>query len=232
MKRLRLNHTDNNQHGFTIIELLIATAVFAVILLVVTAGVMTFTRDYYKGIIQSNTETVARTIENTLGQAIQFSPVADTSGPWPAIVSSGNIHGYCINGTSYGYVLGEQLNPGGSGNVTNQVLLANPGVICNDTLQATMVSTSPELMGENMRLAVLTIAPLTGTIGAYTINVRVVFGNDDLLCSPNEIAGSCNTPAAMSSIADYQTPDLQCKGNTGSQFCSVSQLSTVVKKRL
>jgi len=228
--------SEGHSGGFTIIELLMATAVFSVILLVITAGIMLFTHDYYKGIIQANTQSVARNIINTFGQGIQFSPTTDISGTWPKIqdngMGTGAIHGYCINGIRYGYVLGKQLNQGVSGYAASQVLVADTGLPCSDSLVAQMPNDASELMGKHMRLAQFNVARITGSVDSYSIDVRVVYGDDDLLCSPNEVPRSCSTQAAMGSLADYQTPDLQCKGNTGSQFCAVSELSTVVKKRL
>jgi prepilin-type N-terminal cleavage/methylation domain-containing protein len=229
---MKIHHTRLRDNGFTIIELLVATAVFSVILLVITAGIMLFTRDYYKGVIQANTQNVARTIVNTFGQGIQFSPATNISGTWPKIQDSGAIHGYCINGISYGYILGKQLNPGASGYAANQVLVADSGIACYDALSAQMPNDAAELMGKHMRLAQFNVAQVAGSTDAYSIDVRVVYGDDDLLCSPNEVARSCSSQTAMPNLSDYQTPDLQCKGNVGSQFCAVSELSTVVKKRL
>ena len=58
----RHDRTQSSQSGFTIVELMIATLVFAMVLLVITVGVMSFTRAYYRGINQSNTQRVARAV--------------------------------------------------------------------------------------------------------------------------------------------------------------------------
>ncbi len=88
--------------GFTVIELMIATIVFAVILLVVTAGVLQFTRQYYKGINSSNTQAAARAIIDDMTRAIQFN-----GGDINPLTYSGKPAGYCIGGYKrYSYVLG------------------------------------------------------------------------------------------------------------------------------
>jgi hypothetical protein len=65
-----------------------------------------------------------------------------------------------------------------------------------------------------MRLGDLTINPLGG--GAYTVHVRVIYGDSDVLTSPN---GS-----------DWS--NVTCQGGAGSQFCAVSDLTTTVQTRL
>jgi prepilin-type N-terminal cleavage/methylation domain-containing protein len=66
--------------GFTIVELMISTLVFSVILLVVTFGIVHFTNSYYRGINGSTTQDTARTIVDSVTQAIQFSSGTITSG--------------------------------------------------------------------------------------------------------------------------------------------------------
>src|SRR4051812_8577751 len=85
-----------NQSGFTIIELLIATVIFALVLLVITTGVLQFTRQYYKGVISSHTQSAARAIADDVTRALQFGvgsvqPLT-TNGTSPA----GQTYGYCI----------------------------------------------------------------------------------------------------------------------------------------
>ncbi len=68
-----------------------------------------------------------------------------------------------------------------------------------------------------MRLATLDIEPSANPVNIdpqhpilYEITIRVVYGDDDLLNSDHNL----------------------CVGGAGSQFCSISELSTVVQKRL
>jgi prepilin-type N-terminal cleavage/methylation domain-containing protein len=62
-----------NSKGFTIIELLIATVIFSVILLVITGAIVQFGRIYYKGVVQSRTQERTRAITDSVVRNIQFS---------------------------------------------------------------------------------------------------------------------------------------------------------------
>jgi prepilin-type N-terminal cleavage/methylation domain-containing protein len=69
----KLNRTRSYSSGFTILELMIASAVFAVVLLVVAIGAISLTNSYYKGITSSDVQSVARAIMSEVSQSIQFS---------------------------------------------------------------------------------------------------------------------------------------------------------------
>jgi hypothetical protein len=93
----------------------------------------------------------------------------------------------------------------------------NGGVLSNN---------SHEFLGENMRLARLQITPLAS--GFYSVTVRIVYGEPELLCSPG-VAGDC----ALKTTTTYlNAADLGCKGFAGSQFCSASELTTTVQRRI
>src|SRR5215813_11934354 len=64
--------TTDRAGGFTILELLIASGVFAVILLVVAVGVIRFSNDYYRGVTASKTQSAARAIMLRVSQSIEF----------------------------------------------------------------------------------------------------------------------------------------------------------------
>jgi hypothetical protein len=80
----------------------------------------------------------------------------------------------------------------------------------------------------------------TGTL--WNVTVGVVYGDNDLLCdanvTPSTASHGCAAKApaftadsqVMSTVTAGHT--LSCKSATGSQFCSVVVLNTVVKKRL
>ena len=62
----------NKQNGFTIVELLIASAVFSFVILGASVAIIQISRLYYKGIIVSNTQTSAKAILDSITQAIQY----------------------------------------------------------------------------------------------------------------------------------------------------------------
>jgi prepilin-type N-terminal cleavage/methylation domain-containing protein len=240
MKQRRSCTIIQDKSGFTIIELLVATSVFSVILLVVTTGIMSFTKSYYKGITETDTQNVARNIMNGIAQAIQFSSAE--SGFVPLGAPGGSDTGaFCINNTRYSYVVGKELTdttpvPAGQ---TAHVLVMDSAPNCSTSTPglnvtgALAMAGKQELVSPSMRLAKLTVG-LQSAAGAspkaYAVAVRVVYGDDDLLCSPG-VPGSCASSATMSA-SNLARSDIQCKSTAGSQFCSVSDLSTVVEKRL
>src|SRR5688572_1794031 len=95
------------ERGFTILELLVATIVFSVVLLLVTAGIMQITRVYYKGVTETNTQNTARTIVDTISQAIQFSG-GDVTVTNPAAVP-GTDYAFCVGNEQFSYRLGWQV---------------------------------------------------------------------------------------------------------------------------
>lgn len=220
------------EHGFTIVELMIATLVFSTILLLITIGVLDFNKTYYQGVIQSNTQNVARQVLENVSQAIQFSANSIST----ATKTAGKSRGFCIGDQLYSYLIGYQLVDGSiSGHQAHHTLVRETLSGCDSSssarnLQAvgSLPSDGTELLGQHMRLAVLDVS--SGVIsGTYDIKVRVVYGDDDLLCSPSGVPGSCNSTATMTK---YNYPDLRCKPQIGSQFCAVSELATTVGQRL
>jgi len=197
-------------------ELLIATVVFSVVLLVVTAGILQIARVYYKGVTEANTQNTVRTIIDTISQAIQFSGGDVTSTP--AITTPGSSYAFCVGNQQFSYTSGWQVedSPNVSLNQTNHALVQRSIAGCSSSTAAQNVRnpsvTGRDLVGPHMRLANLVVSNIGPN--QYRIQVRVVYGDNDLL----------NTPTAITA---------NCKGiRAGTQFCSVSELSTVVIKRV
>src|SRR6185437_9676288 len=58
--------------GFTIVELMIAAAIFSLVLILLSYGVIRFNQAYYGGLVQSSTQNAARSIIDNISQAIQL----------------------------------------------------------------------------------------------------------------------------------------------------------------
>lgn len=238
-----------HEQGFTIVELMVATAVFSVIMLVVSAGAISLARQHTKGIIANSTQNVTRTALNEVSQAIQFSAGgvstltssddgdcknAEDGGD----CSAGTDTGYCINGEPYYFVLGKQLN-GTTASASKHVLVTTDSA-CSSTAPdlnldfASMSLSNPrELLGDRMRLVAFNI---THDDSLYVVTMRIAYGDDDLLCSPS-IDGACDSGGdavmqSQSTAGSFASPDLKCRGGTGSQYCYVSEISTTVAGRL
>ncbi len=226
------------EQGFTIIELMIATLVFSVILVVITVGVLSFTNSYYRGVNSSSTQTAARSIADTITQAIQFSkPTQVVSTPTPAA----SLQTFCAGTKQFLYQLGTQVSSSTYGLYVLPYDISQPcttatGTTAKATLEAAKKPAGVELLGKSMRLAAINVSAAT-TPGTYKVSVRVAYGDADLLCN-STISPSTNTGGCAPSAPGYAltTPvlgtDVNCKSTKGRQFCSVSALATAAQSRM
>jgi type II secretory pathway pseudopilin PulG len=235
---------NHSEAGFTIVELMIATLVFTVILVVVTAGVLSFTKEYYKGLNSSATQRTARDIMTAIAQGIQYAgasnQVLDNRND-PANDATGAI---CVGNVHYYYYIG-RVYDGSTGNF-GVFRTTDPTYPCTPMPSTTYPSfptgfTGTELLGPHMRLTDINAGPDNSV---YDISVGVAYADDDssgkadLLCIPNlGSPGGCNPsdgPMTPVILGDQNTDGGQvlCKIQTGSQFCAVSHLSTSVQTRL
>jgi prepilin-type N-terminal cleavage/methylation domain-containing protein len=216
------SHRFNDQ-GFTILELLVATSVFTIVLLVVAVGAVSFTNSYYKGIASSKTQAADRNIIASLAQSIQF-------GKSLVPVSSGSVAGFCIDNTLYAYVVGQQVTDSAPQVAKHQAyhgLVQSIGGSCSAGIPANIAAAlgapgsinlpagARELLGQRMRISALTISQV-GSL--YTVHARVMYGDDDLFIP---VIGA--VPSWSQEL---------CAGKSGSQFCAVSDLTTTVQQRL
>lgn len=200
--------------GFTIIELLIAMAVFSVVLLVLTTGMLQISRLYYKGITTAKTQETARQVMDEISRSIQFGggTVTGTAAPAP-----GTTQYFCIGDKQYSYLLGKQLsdNPDPATQTKNalvvQAFSGGCGSASQNLLTGATGSDIRELLGPNMRLSKLELTNLNPPSDLWRLDLRIVHGEDDLL---NPAKDNCGGARA------------------GGQFCAASELRTVVKKRV
>lgn len=151
-----MKHLD--RRGFTIIELLIATVTFSLVLLIITGAIIQFSRVYYKGVVTSKTQETARSVADELARAAQFSRSYDGS----------NSSAYCFGNKVFSY--GKET-----------AMDASKGVVTKNGSCApdfTLSGSNRQLLGENMNLIDLSVAPnAEGT--RYTISVTVAYGSKD-----------------------------------------------------
>ncbi len=220
-----MTKAKDRSRGFTIVELMVSTMVFSIVLLLVTAGIIQVARVYYKGVTESNTQNAARSIIDNISQAIQFSgdDVSGTPGSTP-----GQDYKFCLGNTHVSYKLGRQVknNPSGSDQTWHAIVANNisgcPGTAAQTLNQQT--TSGRDLMPQDMRLSNLVVSRVgTSEPAQYRVTVRVVYGDSDLIYSP----------ADPTAATGYERTDAACRAQTiGTQFCAASELSTVVVKRV
>jgi prepilin-type N-terminal cleavage/methylation domain-containing protein len=219
--------------GFTIIELMISTIVFSIILLGATTAVIQIGRMYYKGLVVSQTQETARRVIDDISREIQFSDKRIVRpAPVQYSISGGQItvNVFCVGTTRYSYVLGLQVN--NDNNLSEHRLrhtlwqdeVDNPDVCATDPAilpgdpynapdlsQARPTANGKELIGRFMRLTDLTV---NDTTDPNALSITVIYGDDDVL-QPDG-----NNPVS-------------CRGAVeGAQWCAVSSLATQVRPRI
>jgi prepilin-type N-terminal cleavage/methylation domain-containing protein len=228
-------NTDTKQRGFTIVELMMATLVFSVIMLVAAGAVVRFTSNFQRGIAATNTQNAARSVIDSISQAVQFG-----GGNAPKDLAKDSKPGWCVGPTRYSYVLGKQLNGKVDATSTRYALVEDSTGITACGGEAQNVAgngtiAGQELLGENMRLVKFDITAADAYLGLWNVTIKVAYGDDEVLCSPS-VTGSCDSNVKpqvyLTTPEQLSLPDLQCKVGTGNQYCAISELKTTVQRRV
>ncbi len=211
-----MRRSGTEQAGFTVLELMIATLVFSVILTVITSGVISFTNRYYRAANSSATQNTAQAILDTVTQAIQFG-----KGDVPDLTHVTDVNGHMCAGGQYISFNQADGKYTGTGSQTGFQIGPDSG--------ACISTNSPrQLINKNMRIAHFLVTASSNNI--YNVELAIAYGDDDLLCAPESVPGSCDDGAA--DLSSFWYKDITCKVKTDSQFCAVSHLKTSVQKRL
>lgn len=236
--------------GFTVVELMIATTVFSIILLLALAGFLQIGHLFYKGVNITRTTDVAKQIATSIKNDIAFDP-EDTAidlNSSPVIVDgigTVNRQYFCAGSKRYAFILGRQLDAAAQAEEMETgvsgwhkfALLKDKDEVsgCPDPFGGanSIDPNNPdnpvtELLGDKMRLSNLTVCQLGLAVaewppcpaGAadvnlnslYTLNVRIAYGDNDVMNNPSSTTASCiSSPAA-------------------SRYCFVTDLRTTAKK--
>lgn len=208
---MRRKHIATNQQGFTIVELMIATVIFSMVLLICGYAIIHVGRMYYKGMITNRTQDVARKVIDDVVSTIQFG----TGDPSAFVrhVTDGSREAYCFGGVRYTF--DRTLSLGNAGNQLRHVLwkdrVGTGECVPVDLTLATPSNTGVEMLGENMRLPEFTVSSTDHIV--WSVRIRVSYGDSPELFED----------------ANYQV----CKGtNAGGQFCAVSEFNTTTTRRV
>jgi prepilin-type N-terminal cleavage/methylation domain-containing protein len=224
-----------SEKGFTIVELMIATAVLATMLLILTIMLLSIGKLYYRGLNQARVQDSVRNVTDDISAELQLASNGVQVGG-PVMISNGGtqvqIAAYCIGTTRYTYNIGTQIGTG-----TDTTTPPTPQiqhVLWKDTNTSggcaplNLAAANPsggvptssdgaEMAPPNSRLTNFSITgtPAGSTNSPFVISIEIAYGNADLLTAVSGPAGSVN-----------------CRGGTGDQYCATSSLVTTVVKRL
>jgi prepilin-type N-terminal cleavage/methylation domain-containing protein len=196
------------ENGFTLVELLIATAVFSLVLVVFLSAFIRISQLFYKGVTMSNTQESARNVVQDISDDLQFfqqQPVAPTGANY-----------FCIGSHRYSWNLGVQVSSSTYGVAREQI----PSSTCPSTAsQPVPVGTTKyeELLDPGMQVNKLSLSSCVN--GQCVISIHLVsYGSDNtVLISPSGLR-----PA-------YQANDAVCSGPaTSSEFCATADYTSTV----
>jgi prepilin-type N-terminal cleavage/methylation domain-containing protein len=219
---------QKNLRGFTIVELLIATAVFSIILMAAVAGFLQIGRIFYKGVVNTQTQAVTKRALDSITADMQnssFFTEPATSAEGYTYFCSGNVR-YTINPDKIVDISNPDYSPdnGTFGILRDKLLGSNacapPCESAPCASGAVEFSNPQELLGSRMRLDALIFAPIInvsnpGPPDTYNVKVRVVFGDEESL--------------AVSTPQSRTTDDYECNSSlANSQYCAAAQISNVV----
>lgn len=209
----------SNQKGFTIIELLIATTVFSVILMIVSSGIIQIGRFYYKNITSARTQEAARNIIEEVSRTAQFSQSSVQASP-----DSEPDKAICIGPNRYSYVIDRQVGTDTGDVPAALVADINNSVCAGQNLSSGATINGSDLLSANMRLLNFEVSEDTST-DTVKVKVKVAYGDNDLLTHCEPSGNSCSSNPVDIANSTCRT------GIAGSSFCSVSELETSIKRR-
>lgn len=222
----RINFSKKSLGGFTIIELLIATAVFSIVLMAAVVGFLEIGRLYYKGIatnaVQSTTKQVLDRISADFQNSSAFSGIILPSPPTNSYTY------FCVGGVRYTLNFDKQLDisatpnyspTGNFGILRDELPGANACAPPCDTgclLAQTAFINPQELLANNMRLNALSATPVNSPSQLYNITIRLLSGGDSSLTKVNPGLLLTGTNARCDATLKV------------SQYCAQSYMSNVV----
>jgi type II secretory pathway pseudopilin PulG len=200
-----------NQEGFTLVELMIASAVFSAVLILISMALLSIGRSFQRGLIASRTQDSARAVAAEISEAIKLSGSSVGN-----LLDNNGSKAYCVGNKRYSYVPGKQLTGELGGDVTPYALVVDEFPAgCPPEAQDLSAGTvlGRELLSQNMRLVSFNIDK---PADLYNISITVAHtGSGDVIAGPDgDGYFSCDADSATS------------------QFCAVSNLRTSVVPRL
>jgi len=210
---IKKQENREKQAGFTILELLIATAVFSVVLLLCATAILQVGQMFYKGVITNRIQDTSRKVANDVIGAIQNGESNLLHQKVP--IAGGFAE--CLGTVRYTYLLTKSVGspPAQSPHVLWKDRITAAGTCALSPVDLSAPTSGEELLGSNMRVSKFEITDLPGS--SYKVQVTVAYGSDD------------DVFAKPGGIVDYG----HCAArNLGGQFCAVSTITSYATERL
>ncbi len=223
--------SKRSERGFTLVEFMIATGIFSMVLLVILAAITQISRVYTKGVITARTQQAARSVLDTMTQQLQYLDGSPQPVSGVSLSGDGTPGALCIGSRRYSIVTNRQVssgNPVTTERKQKHAIWADtaPAVGCPavtgmlDSDKPTGGAADTELLPEGMRIVNLEVSRV-GSSAVWKVAVKIVYGPDDLLesASGGAQASSPSTTVCISAVS-------------GSQYCAISELQTLVERRI
>jgi prepilin-type N-terminal cleavage/methylation domain-containing protein len=222
-RQKRVGRADST--GFTIIELLVATTVFSIVLMVILASFLQIGRMFYKGISVSNTQETARSVVESISDDMKLSQSFIPTANYNTTAKY-----FCVGDHRYVYNIDHVKV--GQGDVTGPQPVSPRGIIestvngCPPPSSAAGTNVQ-QLLGPDMQLNDFSVA--CPTLNNCNIHIHIVFyGFDD------SVFNSSSHPDDTSSdhSAAINDADAYCSGSLlSTQFCAVADIDSTVAMR-
>jgi len=201
-----------NKKGFTLVELLLATALFSFVLLFVTAAFVQVSRAYNKGIIVKRTQETARSVIQEMSRALNTATSGQNTTDAVISFSNNPDRRLCVGDLRFGW--NEGFRPDTShetySNGNNFALVRSDSGSCSDDFDQNQ---SVEMIDERLIVQDIQINEiLAGSV--YNLCVIITVNNDD-----DVDEGNC---------ANNNT---RCNVLAGDTYCDVARLDTTVTLR-
>lgn len=200
MKRL-------SNKGFTIVELLIASMVFATVLLICMDGITRIAKAYIKNTSVSKTNEFVKSFSNDIAQQIKYSSFIPTTS------STSGGYKICVNSIAYKITF----------NTTTNAILKKTDTNCGNfiTNSTFFDSGSENFAPVGGRVLKFSVTPSNNI---WKVNIKIALAEPDLLVDSSN--RQYNSPGY-----DYATA--KCRSPlSGNEFCSIIELNTSVSRRM
>lgn len=248
-----MNKTRQTQRGFTIIELMIATTIFALILMICLAAIMHITRMYYQGTLQARTQNRVREIVDEIADEIRYRPgdIVISSGTTlltsaPELEDGGvgsvdptnpeDYYGqYCVGSIRYRYLLGFKTESGAQ--------QASDEASDRDASRPLIRENMPNECGNTEDLEDSLGAPDRDAVVAQFIessqdnnlldeNMRIVEFEVSRIGDTDKYRVAATVAYGDDDLLGYENGRVSCRpNNVARAYCAVAGLEVVVTRR-